>query len=82
VVQSINLKGLNMNDIILSKYDAIEQNLVQLYALIGKEMGECFHDQDGDEYKTLVNQLLEVKRLLNDVRFTLKQFAPELYPDF
>jgi len=71
VIQSINLKGFNMNDIILSKYDAIEQNLVQLYALIGKEMGECFHDQDGDEYKTLVNQLLEVKRLLNDVRFTL-----------
>ena len=71
-----------MNDVILNKYDAIEHNLVELYALIGKEMGECFHDQNGDEYKTLVNQLLEVKRLLNDVRFTLKQFAPELYPDF
>ncbi len=71
-----------MNDIILSKYDAIEQNLVQLYALIGKEMGECFHDQDGDEYKTLVNQLLEVKGLLSIVRNTLRESAPELYPDF
>ena len=71
-----------MNDVILSKYDAIEHNLVELYALIGKEMGECFHDQDSDEYQTLVKQLFEVKWLLGDVRKTLNYFAPELYPDF
>jgi hypothetical protein len=71
-----------MNDVILSKYDAIEHNLVELYALIGKEMGECFHDQNGEEYKTLVKQLLEVKGLLHIVRKTLRESAPELYPDF
>jgi hypothetical protein len=45
-------------------------------------MGECFHDQDSDEYQTLVKQLLEVKGLLHIVRKTLRESAPELYPDF
>ena len=71
-----------MNDILLAQFDMVETQLVEIYRSIKTEMRHHLTDQDGDEYKTLYNQLVTVKGLLHTVRGTLRESAPELYPDF
>jgi len=70
-----------MNEQILNQLDLIETQLVEIYNSIGMEMGNHYLNQDGDEYKTLYEQKITVKGLLHTVRNTLREAAPELYPD-
>jgi len=76
------LKGLNMNDALSTQFNLVEDQLVDIYRSIKSEMRHHLTDQDGKEYKALENQLITVKGLLHIVRDTLRESAPELYPDF
>jgi hypothetical protein len=69
-----------MNKSLLTQFDSIEENLVEIYNDITKEM--AIKGMASDEYATLLEQRLTVKDLLWTVRGTLRAAAPELYPDF
>jgi hypothetical protein len=71
-----------MNDQLLNQFDMVENQLVEIYRTIKSEMRYHLTDQGGDEYRALYDQLVIVKGLLHTVRNTLRESAPELYPDY
>ncbi len=71
-----------MSDQLLTQFDQLETQLVEIYKMIGAEIGACFLDQNEAEYAELQQQLITVKGLLHNVRDTLRAAAPELYTDF
>ena len=45
-------------------------------------MAENFRDKNIAEAYALYDQLVAVKGLIHGVRNTLREYAPELYPDY
>jgi flagellin-specific chaperone FliS len=69
-----------MKDILVNQYDEVEVNLTQLYDYIKSEMASA--GKSDDDYNKLLEQRHVVKDLLYIVRHTLRDLAPELYPEF
>jgi hypothetical protein len=69
-----------MNDNLINQYDAIEVSLTQLYDFVKNEMAA--NDTDNADYEMLLEQRHVVKDLLYIVRHTLRDLAPDLYPEF
>ena len=65
---------------LIDQYDAVEVNLTQLYNSIKNEMSS--NGIADDNYNKLLEQRHVVKDLLYIVRHTLRDLAPELYPEF
>jgi hypothetical protein len=66
---------------LIDQYDAVEVNLTQLYNFIKTELTSQ-HIMGNVEVETLLKQQEDVKGLLWNVRATLRDLAPELYPEF
>ncbi len=71
-----------MSDQLLSQFDQLETQLVEIYNAIGEEMSARAFDQNDADRATLLEQRQNVKGLLHNVRDTLRTAAPELYTDF
>jgi hypothetical protein len=69
-----------MKDNLIDQYDAVEVSLTQLYNQIKNEMAS--NGVADDDYNMLLDQRHVVKDLLYIVRHTLRDLAPELYPEF
>jgi hypothetical protein len=69
-----------MKDILINQYDEVEVRLVQLYDYIKSEMASA--GTSNADYEMLLEQRQTVKDLLWNVRATLRDLAPELYPEF
>ena len=65
---------------LIDQYDAVEVNLTQLYDQIKNEMAS--NGINDDDYNKLLEQRHVVKDLLYIVRHTLRDLAPDLYPEF
>ena len=71
-----------MNDALLAQFDLVEDQLVEISKTIKREMAENFRDKNIAEAYALYDQLVAVKGLIHGVRNTLREYAPELYPDY